>query len=316
MPGGGGHGGSFGGGGHSGGFGGGHGGSFGGGRGGGFHRGGMGFGFFPMYGFGMGRRGGCGCFGCGLVPGIIALVIAGALICSVFFGRLSGGHDTEITDSTRDRTPLDPSCVTETADYWESDTETVQIVSATLREGMQSFYTATGVQPFLYVTDSINGTINPSDSAANAYTEALYNRLFEDQGHLLVVLTVYRSNGYLNYGTWYWCGDDAWTVTDAEACEILLDYIDYYAEDDISVSEALSNAFRAAGERIMGGVTDDSGADLTLTFILGGVLAVVIVVLVVVYLRKKKNDKGQNGQNGGTGYNDGTGFSDGSGYSS
>lgn len=303
MPGGGGHGGGFGGG-HRGGFR----------SGGGFHggyrgprRGGFGFGFFPWFGFGYGRGGGC--LGFFLTPVLAMLLLALMLFSTFAYGCQGGGHSTEITASTKERNPLDSSYVTETVDYWsrsDSLSPHYQIVNATVKEGMRSFYRVTGVQPYLYVTGSVNGTANPTESQANAYTESLYHELFSDEGHLLIVLVL---SDY-DYGTWYWCGEDAWRVTDAEACEILLDYLDYYFEDYAngrkSLSDAISAAFSSAGDRIMGGISGKGSNGRMLTAVLLAVLLVVILALVAVYFRRRRNAEG-----GEKHYNDGSGYSDG-----
>ena len=100
----------------------------------------------------------------------------------------------------------------------------------------------TGVQPFLYLTDTVNGTTSPTADDMDAYSNALYDQLFQDEGHLLVLFQEYNSSG--NYNMWYVCGSQAKVVIDQEAVDILFDYLDHYYYSDLSKRRCSPPLFR------------------------------------------------------------------------
>ncbi len=273
-------GGGFGGGSRGGGFGGGRGGggrsggSFGGGRGGGSFGGGgfggggsnrrpggnrprMGMGPIFMGGGGFGRRryspgggGGCGFLGCGSIfPILLFMFIMFSLFSSVgnFMGGGGGTGSTNITPSTEEREPLPSGAVTETEYYTD---ELNWIGNHTqMVDGLRYFYNETGVQPHVHITDNINGSANPSTDDIETYANDLYDTLFEDEAHLLLVFFEPSPNNYMTY---YVTGSQARSVIDAEAGDILLDYLDRnYANTGFTDEEYFSQSFREAADRIM-----------------------------------------------------------------
>ena len=192
--------------------------------------------------------------GCGLGCGTIALVV---IILAIVFGlvfsfntgsSLSGsGGNNEITLSTVEREPLPDGSVTET-DYY---TDTIGWIGnrSELTSGMKHFYEKTGVQPYLYLTDDINGSTNPSMEDLESFANEKYDELFADEAHLLLVFFEYQSSMYMDY---YVVGTQAATVIDTEAGDVLLDYIDsYYYDDNRTDEEFFSDAFRDSADRIM-----------------------------------------------------------------
>ena len=170
------------------------------------------------------------------------------LILFVFFAvlLLLPNISSNAPKSTVEREKLDSRYVTRTAFY--EDKAGWITSSARLEKGLRYFYEKTGVQPFLYVVEDINGNTNPSNSEMDAYCAALYDELFEDEGHMLVV-----SYGYIGY--WYYVGYSAETVLDAEALDIFETYVDHYADDlvydQIDLDEFYANVFTDTADRIM-----------------------------------------------------------------
>ncbi|MBQ7639172.1 MAG: hypothetical protein IJS90_09760 [Clostridia bacterium] len=81
------------------------------------------------------------------------------------------------------RTPID--------EYVECDIEGFLTSKYDVIDAMRDFYTTTGVQPYLIITDSVEDEREPSDEAVNAYLEKRYSELFgTNGGHLLTVLLV------------------------------------------------------------------------------------------------------------------------------
>ncbi len=276
------------------------GGGFGGPRGGGFrpppphHHGGGHWhgpnlgGFFMGYGLGRmsGRGGGgnpapgpggnrgCGC----LVPIIVILVVV--ILLSVFadFGDTSGG----VTASTIRREALPAGSVVETG--WYTD-ELGWIRNGTeLTAGMRNFYQKTGVQPYLYLTDTIGGSHNPTDAQVEQFAYATYDALFTDEAHLLVIFFEYDSDS--NYRRWCLAGDLAKTVIDNEARDILFNYIDRYYYGNLTDEQMFSQAFNDAGERIM---TVTASPWITPLIVIG-VLAIIIVAFVFWRSHKKQKN--------------------------
>lgn len=155
-------------------------------------------------------------------------------------------QSSDITASTIQREPLPAGSVVETAYYTD---EVGWIGNETrLLLGMKNFYHATGVQPYLYITDNVNGAQISDVSELEAYAQELYPKLFTDEAHLLLIF--YEFNG--EYADYYLCGSQAKTVIDREAGDILLDYIDrYYYDNDMTDEEFFSVVFDKTATRIM-----------------------------------------------------------------
>ncbi|MBR2752749.1 MAG: hypothetical protein IKE02_03415, partial [Lachnospiraceae bacterium] len=176
------------------------------------------------------------------------------LVCLFFFflmtllGALTGNHSTQsssITPSTQQREKLPASAVNLTAYYTDADGDWIHN-SYTLEEGMKQFYEETGVQPYVYILP--NGSTESADELRD-FAQEQYNKLFNDEGHFLLA---FCDNGYGGYNCGYWMGNQASTVMDSEALEILQNYLAYYYSDmDISEEEIFSLTFSKTGTRIM-----------------------------------------------------------------
>jgi len=158
------------------------------------------------------------------------------------FDFSSGG----VTGSTVRRVPLPSGSVNETEYY----TDTLDWIGnrTKLVSGLRHFYEKTGVQPHLYITDTVNGSHSPSAEDLDEFARNLYDELFTDEAHLLLVFFEY-DGGYMDR---YVCGTQAKQIIDTEAADILLDYLDrYYYEDGLSDEEYFAKSFSDAADRIM-----------------------------------------------------------------
>jgi len=237
----------------------------------------------PRMGMRGGRRGffggGGSGFGCLLVP--IALILVAVLVAILFIAIPSGNNDSgEVTKSTVERQPLPAGSVVETGYYTD---ELGWINNSTkLTAGMSNFYKATGVQPHIYLTDTVDGSHIPSSEQLAAFASDAYEELFEDEAHLLVVFFEYEGR----YATQYVTGTMANSVLDREAMDILMDCIDrYYGYENLTDEEFLSRAFDEAGERIMT-VTRSPWIPV---LIVAGILAILVVVF--IWWRNVKKQK-------------------------
>lgn len=283
-----------------GGFGGGRGGStfgsggggspFGGGNGGGLFGGGPIPGGSPprrnMSSFGGGHYfGGGGPQGCGCSTFIIILIFI-AIVFAFNSGSIldnsgsSSGSSTKITTSTVVRKALPKGSVNETGYYTD---ELGWIGNQTkLLTGLKNFYIKTGVQPYLYITDTVNGSHSPSTTELDEFANGLYDKLFTDEAHMLLVFFEYNGS----YMDRYVCGTQAKTVIDTEAGDILLDYIDrYYYDKSLSEEEFFSQSFTDAGDRIM----TVTRSPWIIVFVILGIAALTIILF--IWWRHIKNQK-------------------------
>jgi len=240
----------------------------------------------PIFNSGGGNRGGKS--GCGIGCAIIALVlfifiVLAALLFSFNTGSSSGiGGNNDITTSTVEREPLPTGSVDETEYY----TDTIGWIGnrTKLLDGMDYFYKKTGVQPYLYLTDDINGSTTPTSEDMETFANDSYDRLFTDEAHLLVVFFEYDSGAYMDY---YVVGTQAKGIIDTEAGDILLDYIDsYYYDSNLTDEEFFSNAFRDTADRIME-VTRSPW--IRVFAVVGASLLVLILFLWWKNIKKQKN---------------------------
>jgi hypothetical protein len=231
-------------------------------------------------------RGGCGC---GTILAIVLIFFIIAIIISSLSSSFSGsGGGSGITASTVQRVALPKGSVHETGYY----TDEIGWVKSetTLTSGMKHFYEKTGVQPYLYLTDTVNGSHSPTQAELKAYSESLYNKLFTDEAHVLLVFFEYNSNSqYMDY---YVTGTQAATVIDNEAGSILLDYLDryYYDKSIPSDDEYFSRSFSEAADRIMEVTTSPW---IPVFIVLGVVIVVGVGFFWWIRAKKQKNLEAQ-----------------------
>lgn len=155
------------------------------------------------------------------------------------------------TPDYQQEAPAQPAAVSsvDTSDATEYYTDQLGWITdkAALLSGMKSFYEQTGVKPFLYLTDTVNGSHEPTDEELNAFTNELYDQLFTDENHFLLV--------FMEYGDYYMdcyvCGSNAADVIGEDGAEIVLDYIDRYYTSDMEDEEYFSTVFSGSASEIM-----------------------------------------------------------------
>lgn len=215
---------------------------------------------------------------------------ATAILCLVIMIVLAivlslPAKDQNITASTVTREPLPASAVSETEYY----TDEIGITGSKtdLENGMRYFFKKTGVQPYLYLTDSVDGTTSPSDSQLESFANTLYDDLFVDEGHLLMLL---QDSG-TRYRIWIVTGTQAKQVADNEALNILVDYIDrYYYDNSKDAAQSLGMAFEKTADRMM----TKTIRPLTVFIVsFAGVFVIAIVAFVIVKIinEKKRRDE-------------------------
>lgn len=219
------------------------------------------------------QGGGSGCL-------TVVLVVALVLLLAGIFAVMADGGGGSVAASTVEREPLPAGSVQETGYYTD---ELGWIVDErALTAGMREFYRQTGVQPYLYLTRTVDGSASPTSQEIGDYAARLYDQLFRDEAHFLVV---YQEDGY-NYMVGYTAGSQAKSVIDDEAVGILRDYLDRYNSSDLSDEEYFSTVFRETAERIMTVTKSPWPA-------VAGIFGVVIlaVILYLWWSRKKQQEK-------------------------
>ncbi|MCD7739344.1 MAG: hypothetical protein LUH58_09970 [Lachnospiraceae bacterium] len=247
--------------------------------------------FGPRY-YGDGTRRGGGCLGSSLLWIIAILLIISVLFNS--FGRSYGNVSTgatstaNVTTSTIEREKLDLD-LNLTAGYYTDEAGWINN-SSQLESGLISFYNDTGIAPYVYIINNIDGNYNPTTEELEAFAEEQYEALFTDQGHILLVFWDY--GGYYEYTLWL--GAQTGTIMDSEACDILFDYLDYYYYEADTDEHFFSYAFEDAGERIMTVTTPAWVRAVRAVAVVVIVLAGVgVVVLLYKWWQKSKEKKAE-----------------------
>lgn len=152
-----------------------------------------------------------------------------------------------IQQSTVERSKLNSSLCTKVDTWYQDDINWIHD-EKTLLKGLKTFYDKTGVQPYLWITDNINGKAKPNTSDFETALKSKYSELFKDEGHVIVC---FMESSPSVYATYYWAGSAAKGVIDDEAGEILLDVIDSKYTSDLSDEEMFSKSFSDAATRMM-----------------------------------------------------------------
>lgn len=216
-----------------------------------------------------GSNGGSGFNGC-----LIAAVVIIAIVVLFFLFSGNSCSSGDVATSTVAREALPASAVTETGYYTDKDGDWISN-SSQLESGMRSFYQETGVQPYLYILPNGSST---STQDLTARAEKLYDQLFTDEGHFLLVFCDDNNESY-NCG--YQMGTQVKTVMDDEAIQILADYLDRYYYSDLSDEEFFSKTFADTATRIMT-VTPSPVVPIAVC------LTVIIVVAIIFVIFKKR----------------------------
>jgi len=198
-----------------------------------------------------GGGGGCGCFSI-----ILAVLVVIMIISAIsFFANLAlpgtgGLIRMEVPQSTVQRTALPSNAAMSTGTMFIDNLDWIHN-STRLNNGLNSFHSNTGVRPFLYLTDNINGNRTPTTPIMRDFTQQMYQQFVTDgtinEAHVLVVVFNYGTG----YGHYIVAGNQASAVIDQEAVDIISGYIMRYWYTDMEADELFARAFDGAGTRMM-----------------------------------------------------------------
>lgn len=200
---------------------------------------------------------------------------------------LASSFGAGITRSTVDREKLDSQYVNLSSTWFDDSAMGWISSSKVLEDGLKDFYNKTGVQPYLVITDNIYGDTSPTGQEVWDYGNNIYNSMFTDEGHMVFVFQC------VDDGTDYMMaavtGAQAKTVLDdAEALEILYDYVDSYFWSDRDEDEMFADAFSDAADRIMSKQMPLTVVVIIAVVVVAALIAVVIVVKTVTKRAKEK----------------------------
>ena len=165
----------------------------------------------------------------------------------------------DMKKNTTPRTALEYTLPLDTT-YFEDENGVLKSEKE-ITNGLQSFYQKTGVQPYLIITDNLDGDKEPSKEALCAYAAEKYDALFNEQYHFLVI---YVCNSDLDlsgdkYRVGYHIGDAATAVLDDEAIEFFEEYLKRFTFGfDFDPTDALNCSFIYTSSTIMSEPKTDS----------------------------------------------------------
>lgn len=188
-----------------------------------------------------------------------------------------------ITKSTIDREPLGKQYVNLSTTWLQDDIGWIRSNSK-VEKGLRYFYDKTGVQPFLYLTETVNGSYTPSGPEVQAFANDVYDQLFTDEGHMVFVFQCRDESDIYTMAAV--TGMQAKTVVDDEALEILYDFMDSYFYSDKTEDELFADAFHSAADRMM--KTTPSYGAIFIILILAIILATVIFFILKAIFKRKK----------------------------
>jgi len=246
---------------------------------------------------GWGRRrgmggGGGGC-GCGsIIAAIVVIVLILAVLGLLNFGGTNmPAARGQVTESTREREPLPANAANDNVPLFTDNLNWIGNTTQ-MQSGLRNFHQATGVRPHVYIVGEINGNTAPSPADVQDFAFELYDQLFTDEAHLLLVF--FESGEFPNQITEMYAlrGLQARTVIDDEALDILFDYIENYnsrfhMQGDIGTEQVFSYAFNSTAQRIMHRPPDNRPIFITVIIVSG----LVLLALILFNFWKRKQEQ-------------------------
>lgn len=208
-----------------------------------------------------------------LITAVVLLFIIG-----VFLYAVTGGGS--VAKSTVERERLKPYASFDKGAI-DDDAGWVHDKKALLR-GMESFYKDTGVQPAISIHTDIGGKRYLPDSEIEDFMTDTYDGLIGHERGILLLFCEYADSDWYAY---YMAGEDAQTVMDSEACDILMDYVaDLYTNSSYSDEEYFGAIFEKTGKRIM---TVTPTVASRIPMMVGGVVVIALVIGAIAALKAK-----------------------------
>ncbi|MDR2089858.1 MAG: hypothetical protein LBP73_10970 [Clostridiales Family XIII bacterium] len=237
--------------------------------------------FFGGSGRSYGGRYGSGYRRSSTGAAVVTVLIIVVIFAVFVFSRLHAIDSAP--PSTYQREPLAKGVALET-DYLKDDAHWIDNVSMVER-AMKHFYDKTGVFPYLWIADSVDGQTSLTDEEAEAALRALYESEIGDEGHIAILFFEPHPESYDIY---YMIGTAARAVLDQEAVDILMNYFERYYYGDYNDNEYFSEVFTDAADRIM---TKTTPASRILLIAAIALIALTGLLLFTLAMAKRVNER-------------------------
>lgn len=177
------------------------------------------------------------------------------------------------------------ACITE--DVWINDSLDWLGNDTSVRKAMKYFQEKTGIQPYLFITDNLDGKGGEiTDKEAETYLADLYDSLYSDEGHMIFTFMEYAPSQYVTY---LYTGTAADSVMDTDARNLFLDCADrYYADSSLSDAEFFEKVFVKAADQIMEDTAGHARAAVLYAVYGAAVLLVMAAGLILFKIQEKK----------------------------
>lgn len=216
------------------------------------------------------------------------------ILALVFLGTSEKGHE--------DQDQITRSALTGTVTYpgWYSDELDLISSESALTDGLEYFYSETGVQPYVMLLSYNESFWNNGEwmeDAAEAYLARTYENMFSDGGHLIFAYFGCKDDTAAMDGVFYfYYGSTAISVMDEEAETIFQNCFAENSENtDQGTAGIIGNTFVHTADRIMNedsGSDSDSDSDNTALKIgLIAVVAYAVIGLTVLFILRRKDKK-------------------------
>lgn len=222
----------------------------------------------------------------GSMPGLITTLVVLIAFIAIMFGMFAfSGGSTHTVNSTINREALEDSapfqndCIVDELGWFDNESRT--------ERKLQSFYSKTGVQPFivLHAYDPALTTDAQKESWARDYYEA---NIKNESTFLYVYFAEQDTDGEVGYMC-YVNGTMVSSVMDSEAIDIFWSYIDRYWYDDMSTDDLFVTVFDKTAETIM--QVSTTGFDVAKTALIVGGIILVLLLLFAWWKAKVRREK-------------------------
>ncbi len=143
----------------------------------------------------------------------------------------------------------------------------------TLENGLKHFYKTTGVCAYVYFVEELD-----ENTDGNEYASALYDELFNDEGHILLLYDY--MNAYMYDAEGYAIG----TTIDSEALDMIYDYIEAeWAEDSENLGSIFGDGCAKAADRMM--YKEKTFVQKYMSIIIVIIVAIALIIIVFVLFK-------------------------------